>query len=153
AALAKRWRLSGAAQEHLRQRYLLPQPRNALADALRRFGSGAMGVSRRMGGGLSKLLRASGLAADMDRAAVPVFQSRRTPPSADGSLIERILTGGDDYEILLTLPATKFDTFRAAAESAGVPVSRIGQVRSGQGVRFLREGRALMFAQASYSHF
>ena len=153
AALAKRWRLSGAAQDHLRQRYLLPQPRNALADALRQHVSAAMDVSDGLAGDLSKLCRASGVAADVDTAAVPLSDAARTALAADGSLIERILTGGDDYEILLTLPATKFDAFRAAAESAGVPVSRIGQVRSGQGVRFLREGRALMFAQASYSHF
>ena len=153
AALAKRWRLSGAAQEHLRQRYLLPQPRNAVADALRQHVSAAMDVSDGLAGDLSKLCRASGVAADVDTAAVPLSDAARTALAADGSLIERILTGGDDYEILLTLPATKFDAFRAAAESAGVPVSRIGQVRSGQGVRFLREGRALMFAQASYSHF
>jgi thiamine-monophosphate kinase len=153
ADLAKQWGLSSAAQDHLRQRYLLPQPRNALADALRQHASAAMDVSDGLAGDLAKLCRASGLAAEVDIAAVPLSDAARAALSADGSLLERILTGGDDYEILLTLPAAEFDAFRAAAESAGVPLTRIGQVRSGQGVRFLKEGKVFSFAQASYSHF
>jgi thiamine monophosphate kinase len=53
----------------------------------------------------------------------------------------------------LTLPEAKFENLRAAAQTAGVPLAKIGQVSSGQGVRFLREGKALSFAQPSYSHF
>jgi thiamine-monophosphate kinase len=150
---AKRWRLSGVAQDHLRQRYLLPQPRNALADLLRRHASAAMDVSDGLVGDLTKLCRASGVAAEVDVAAVPLSDAARAALAGEGSLIKRILTGGDDYEILLTLPAAKFDAFRAAAESARVPVSKIGQVKRGQGVRFLREGKVLSFAQVSYSHF
>src|SRR6516165_2450621 len=134
ADLAKKWRLSSAASEHLQQRYLLPQPRNALADTLRAYASAAMDVSDGLAGDLAKLCRASGLA-------------------AEPTLIERILTGGDDYEILFTLPAAKLDSLRAAAAHADVPLAEIGQVTTGQGVRFLREGKVLSFAQPSYSHF
>jgi thiamine-monophosphate kinase len=153
ADLAKRWRLSSAANAHLHQRYLLPQPRNTLADALRAHASAAMDVSDGLAGDLAKLCRASGVAAEIDAAAVPLSDAARAALSADAKLIERILSGGDDYEIVLTLPAAKFSAFRAAAENAGVPVTKIGQVTSGQGVRFLREGKLLSFAQASYSHF
>jgi thiamine-monophosphate kinase len=112
-----------------------------------------MDVSDGLAGDLAKLCRASGLAAEIDVAAVPLSEAARAVLSADAKLIERILSGGDDYEVLLTLPATKFAAFRAAAESAGVPVSRIGQVTSGQGVRFLRDGKLLSLARTSYSHF
>ena len=153
ADLAKQWRLSSAATEHLRQRYLLPQPRNALADALRAHASAAMDVSDGLAGDLAKLCRASGLAAVVDVAAVPLSDAARAALSADAKLIERILTGGDDYEIVMTLPEAEFGIFGAAARNAGVPLAKIGQVTSGQGVRFLREGKALSFAQPSYSHF
>jgi len=151
--LAKGWRLSSAATDHLRQRYLLPQPRNALAEALRAHASAAMDVSDGLAGDLAKLCRASGLAAQVDVDAVPLSDAACAALSADAKLIERILTGGDDYEIVLTLPAAKFGLFGAAAQNTGVPLARIGQVSSGQGVRFLREGKALSFAQPSYSHF
>jgi thiamine-monophosphate kinase len=153
ADLAKRWRLSSAASDHLRQRYLLPQPRSALANALRAHASAAMDVSDGLAGDLAKLCRASGLAAAVDVGAVPLSEAAHTALSADAKLIERILTGGDDYEIVLTLPEAKFGSLRAASETAGVPLAKIGQVMSGQGVRFLREGKVLSFAQPSYSHF
>ena len=153
ADLAKQWRLSSAANDHLQKRYLLPQPRNALAEALRTHASAAMDVSDGLAGDLAKLCRASGLAAEVDVSAVPLSDAARAALSADAKLIERILTGGDDYEIILTLPAAQLGAFCTAAENAGVPVTKIGQVTSGQGVRFLREGKVLSFTQPSYSHF
>ena len=153
ADLAKQWRLSSAANDHLQKRYLLPQPRNALAEALRTHASAAMDVSDGLAGDLAKLCRASGLAAEVDVSAVPLSEAARAALSADAKLIERILTGGDDYEIVFTLPAAQLGAFRTAAENAGVPVAKIGQVTSGQGVRFLREGKVLSFTQPSYSHF
>jgi thiamine-monophosphate kinase len=153
ADLAKQWRLSSAAKDHLQRRYLLPQPRNALAEALRAHASAAMDVSDGLAGDLAKLCRASGLAAVVDVGAVPLSDAARAALAADAKLIERILTGGDDYEIVLTLPEAKFRSLRVAAETAGVPLAKIGEVTSGQGVRFLREGKVLSFAQPSYSHF
>jgi thiamine-monophosphate kinase len=148
-----RWRLSRADNEHLQQRYLVPQPRSALAQALLEHASAAMDVSDGLAGDLGKLCRASGRAAEVDCAAVPLSQAAQAALATDPTLIEPILSGGDDYEILLTLPAGKFEAFRSAADKAGVAVARIGQVKSGQGVRFMRDGKVLSFAQASYSHF
>ena len=153
ADLAKKWRLSSAASEHLQQRYLLPQPRNALADTLRANASAAMDVSDGLAGDLAKLCRASGLAAEIEIVNVPLSDAARAALSADPTLIERILTGGDDYEIVFTVPATKFGVLGAAAQNAGVPLARIGRVINGEGVRFLRAGKALSFADPSYSHF
>src|SRR6516164_1034120 len=152
-AVGKEWRLSSAAQNHLRERYLLPQPRNAVAEALRHYASAAMDVSDGLAGDLAKLCRASGVAAEIDVARVPLSEAARMAVSADARLVERILTGGDDYEIILTLPAAMFSAFRTAAEQAAVVVTEIGQVMSGQGVRFLRDGKELAFARGSYSHF
>ena len=153
ANLAKSWRLSSAAADHLRGRYLLPQPRNVLAEALRQHASAAMDVSDGLVGDLAKLCRASGVAAETDVEAIPLSDAARAALSADAKLIERILSGGDDYEILLTLPPAKFSAFRAAAENVGLSVAKIGQIMSGQGVRCLREGKIVLLPQASYSHF
>lgn len=153
ADLARQWRLSSAANDYLRQRYLLPQPRNALAETLRAHASAAMDVSDGLAGDLAKLCRASGLAAEVEVADVPLSDAARAALSADAKLIDRILTGGDDYEIVLTVPVAQFGALGTAAENAGVPLAKIGQVTSGQGVRFLREGKVLSFAQPSYSHF
>jgi thiamine-monophosphate kinase len=152
-SLAKRWRLTDAMIEHLEQRYLLPQPRNALAEAILHHAAAAMDVSDGLAGDLAKLCRASSVAAEIDVSRVPLSDAARTAISAAPELLETVLTGGDDYEIILTLAPEKLPAFRAAAKAVGVAVGEIGRVQDGQGVRFHQDGKALTFARPSYSHF
>ena len=153
ADLAARWRLAPALAEHLEHRYLLPQPRNALADAVLHYATAAMDVSDGLAGDLGKLCAASAVAAEIDVARVPLSDAARAATAAEPALLDTVLTGGDDYEILLTLPPDRLAAFHAAAQATGIPVTEIGRVLAGEGVRFLHEGRALTFAQAAYSHF
>jgi thiamine-monophosphate kinase len=153
AGLAQRWRLAEAEQAHLKERYLLPQPRNVLVDAILHHASAAMDVSDGLVGDLAKLCRASGVAVDVDIARVPFSGAVRAAVTADAGALEPALTGGDDYEILLTLAPDKLAGFSAAANKTGVGVTEIGRVTAGQGARFLRDGKPLTFARASYSHF
>ncbi|MGD0420595.1 MAG: thiamine-phosphate kinase [Xanthobacteraceae bacterium] len=152
-SLAKSWRLTQAMVRHLEQRYLLPQPRNALAQALLHHAGAAMDVSDGLAGDLVKLARASSVAAEIDVARVPLSDAARAAIGAEPPLIETMLTGGDDYEIVLTLAPQKLPALRAAAKAAGVPVTEIGRVEAGEGARFIHDGKALAFARASYSHF
>ncbi len=152
-SLAARWRLDAAATAHLEDRYLLPQPRNALAQAVLQQAAAAMDVSDGLAGDLAKLCRAAGVAVEIDVARVPLSGATRTALAADPALLETLLTGGDDYEILLTLPPGRLAAFREMADAAGVSVAEIGRVCVGQGARFMRNGEALRFARPSYSHF
>jgi thiamine-monophosphate kinase len=157
-SFARHWQLSETCRDHLHERYLLPQPRDKLVQALRDHASAAMDISDGLVGDLAKLCRASGLAAEIDVAAVPLSDAARAALSADTQLIEPILTGGDDYEILAAIPADQLSAFQAAAAKVGVTVSKIGQLGSGhlgsgQGVRVLRDGKVLSFARPAYTHF
>jgi thiamine-monophosphate kinase len=151
--LARRWRLSEAMSAHLRQRYLLPEPRNALAAAVLQHASAAMDVSDGLVGDLAKLCRASGVAAEIDVARVPLSDAVRAAVAAEPTALETAFTGGDDYEIVLTLAAEKLAAFRAAAQAAGVAVTEIGRVVAGEGARFIRDDKVLAFERPSYSHF
>ncbi|MGE0034141.1 MAG: thiamine-phosphate kinase [Xanthobacteraceae bacterium] len=152
---AKRWGLAPRAARHLAERYLLPQPRNAIASALRAHASAAMDVSDGLVGDLSKLCRASGVSAEIDVARVPLSPAARKAIEAEPGLIETVLTGGDDYEVLHTMPARRVVAFRKAAATAGVAVTEIGTVVRGNAVpRFIdRHGKTLAFARPSFSHF
>jgi thiamine-monophosphate kinase len=152
-ALGRRLGLSDVAAAELEGRYLLPQPRNALADTILRYASAAIDVSDGLAGDLEKLCRASSVAADIDVGRVPLSDAARAAIAADPALRETALTGGDDYEIVSTVAPEKLAAFRAAAEAAGVAVTEIGRVRAGEGTRFTQHGKALSFARASYSHF
>jgi thiamine-monophosphate kinase len=153
AGLAKRLRLSETASAQLQDRYLKPQPRNALAAAVLQHASAAMDVSDGLAGDLAKLCRTSGVAAEIDVARVPLSDAARAALAADPALLETALAGGDDYEILLTLPAERLNAFRAAATEAGVAVTEVGHTAAGQGASFMRDGVPLSFTRTSYSHF
>ena len=87
--------------EHLRRRYLRPEPRLGLGDALREHAAAAMDISD----GLAKDLRphVRGPAAAGRRCGSPTCPSRAAAGkalAADPRLIMAIAAGGDDYEIL-----------------------------------------------------
>ena len=146
--------LSEAQRQHLASRYLLPQPRNALAEAVRMHASASMDVSDGLAGDFAKLCRVSQVGAEVEAARVPLSDAARAVVAADPKLLLTALSGGDDYEIVCTVPPAKAAGFRAAAEAAGVPVSEIGRVIAGQGARFLgADGQPLVFERASFSHF
>jgi thiamine-monophosphate kinase len=148
------WRLSEAQREHLASRYLLPQPRNALAEAVRIHASAAMDVSDGLAGDFAKLCRASRVAAEIEVARVPLSDAAKAVLAAEPAMLEIALTGGDDYEIVCTVPAPKAERFRAAAQAAQVAVTEIGQIKAGEGAGFLgADGKPLVFKRASFSHF
>lgn len=147
-------KLSAAAREHLIARYRLPQPRNALAEAVRNHASAAMDVSDGLAGDLAKLCRVSGVAARIDAGRVPLSDAARGLIASDAALLEAALTGGDDYEIVCTVPADKVSSFEKAAAAAGVAVTAVGEIASGQGLDLRGpDGAPMKLRQASFSHF
>lgn len=154
ATLARRWGLNTAQAQHLIGRYRLPQPRNAGAEALRQFAHGGMDVSDGLVGDLGKMCKASGTSTTLFATQVPLSEAAQTALAADPTLIEPILTGGDDYEVLTTVEDAKVAPLRQAAEEAGVMLTEIGRMADGEGVRVLGSGgETLAFKQSSYSHF
>ena len=152
---ARRWDLGERERDRLRDRYLVPQPRNAIAEALRRHASAAMDISDGLAGDLAKLCSASGVAAEVGVARVPISEAARTALAKEPALTETILTGGDDYEVLACVPMDRVEPLRREAAAADVAVTEIGAVNAGEGTAaFLdAKGKPLAFAQGSYSHF
>jgi thiamine-monophosphate kinase len=62
------------------------------------------------------------------------------------------LSGGDDYELLFTLPAA-FAAEAEAMSSTALPLHRVGRIEAGRGVRCRREGRSVTIAEGGYDHF
>jgi thiamine-monophosphate kinase len=150
----KGWKLSASGRNHVARRYLVPDPRNALAPAVRKFATAAMDVSDGLAGDLGKLCRASRVAAVVDVARVPLSAAARTVLKAERKLITTLLPGGDDYEIVCTVRPARPVAFQAAARAVGVPVTNIGRIVRGSGASFRGpDGRPVSFTRASFSHF
>ena len=150
----KRWALGASERKHLASRYLVPQPRNGIAKSVLAYATASMDVSDGLAGDLAKLCRASKVGAQIDVARVPLSKAARSVLARNGRLIEAMLSGGDDYEVLCTVPPRKAAAFQASARKAGVPVTAIGRIVKGEGAHFLRaDGKPLSFKRASFSHF
>jgi thiamine-monophosphate kinase len=149
------WGLSDADAKLLIDRYRLPRPRVALAEALRSFGSAAMDISDGLVGDLGKLCDVSKVSARIEAKALPLSSGARQALRCEPVLIEPIATGGDDYEILCAIAPERVAAFRQAAEAAGVPVTEIGEVTAGEGppVLVAADGTVHSFARTSFSHF
>jgi thiamine-monophosphate kinase len=144
-----------AATDRLVGRYRLPEPRNALAAAIREHASAALDVSDGLAGDLTKLCAASGVSAVIDAPCVPISAAAADLLARGVVGIEALIAGGDDYEVLCAVPDAACAAFAEAARQAGVALTSIGTVVAGAGpVRFLdARGRDMVLARLSYSHF
>jgi len=113
-----------------------------------------MDVSDGFVGDLAKMLRASGATAEVDLDRLPLSEAAREAVELEPGLFTVAATGGDDYELLLSVSPERAAAFEAAAAAAGVAVADIGVAGAGGAPpRFRRGGREIVFASGSYSHF
>jgi thiamine-monophosphate kinase len=144
-----------AAKDMLVARYRIPQPRNALAQAVRDHASAAMDVSDGLAGDLAKLCAASGVSAVIDAPDIPLSAAGAALLAGGTVGIEAVVSGGDDYEVLCAIPENRLAAFARAADIAGVAVTSIGAVVAGvSSPKFLdAQGREIGLKRLSYSHF
>jgi thiamine-monophosphate kinase len=148
-------RLTSSNEELLIDRYRVPQPRCALARAVREHATASMDVSDGLAGDLAKLCGVSGVAAVIEAAMLPLSAPASALLDAGMIGIETLVAGGDDYEILCTMPEERVASFMAQAEEAGVAAAVIGEIVAGEAqVRFVdAEGGEIALKRHSYSHF
>ena len=112
----------------------------------------AIDLSDGLAGDLGHILAASGVGAEIDLGALPVAPALQ--PLADAERLECLLSGGDDYELLFTAPASTREGVMQAGITGDTPVQRIGHLTAGTGLR-LRwpDGRTQDLDARSYDHF
>jgi thiamine-monophosphate kinase len=146
--------LSQADRDFLADRYLHPRPRHQLARAIRDHARAAMDVSDGLAGDLAKMLRVSGVSGAVETDQVPLSIAARKAVEASPDVIDRIVTGGDDYEILCTVAENNLDSLRKEADSVGIALSVIGRVEAGTGLPVFRaRGLERHYDVGSFSHF
>jgi thiamine-monophosphate kinase len=108
-----------------------------------------------LAGDLTKLCAASQVSAVIDVLRIPISAAAQAVLAHRAVDIEAMISGGDDYEILCTVPEDRSAALTAAAVRAGIALTAIGTVIAGSDLpRFVDgEGRELPLARRSYSHF
>ena len=102
---------------------MFPQPRIAVGQALLRgkLATACMDISDGLSTDLAHLCRASGVAAEVEQAAIPLHPLAQK--SGEEAALRFALHGGEDYELLFAAPAST----RMPRQLAGIPITRIGQ--------------------------
>jgi thiamine-monophosphate kinase len=115
-----------------------PRVREALWIAERFAVHAAIDVSDGLSLDLSRMMRASNTAALLDLGAIPIHSDavRMAAVPGDGRTpLDHALADGEDFELLLALPAEAARTLAAEAPAAlGTPVTVIGEVVEGEGL-------------------
>lgn len=153
-AAALNWPLDETGRQFLTRRYLRPEPRLALRDALLAHASAAMDISDGLGIDASRLSAASGVRVLIDASAVPLSEPAQKLINAGAVPLAALISGGDDYEIFAAIPPKSEDAFLADTASLGLPMTRIGQFAEGTGIEIRDAGGApLALDRLGYDHF
>jgi thiamine-monophosphate kinase len=146
-------RLEAAAFEAARSAMEQPEPRVALGLALRGVATSAIDLSDGLLGDLGHILERSHVGAEVQLDALPRSAHLASQPGP----VQRscLLAGGDDYELLFTAPAPATAAVQQAATRAGVPVTAVGRIVAGTGLRVLdASGQAIALAELTgFDHF
>ncbi|WP_299313624.1 thiamine-phosphate kinase [uncultured Halomonas sp.] len=128
-------------------RYLRPEPRLAAGEALVGLATAAIDVSDGLCADLGHLLERSGVGATLDPEALPLAEGLVAELGEAGAR-RAALGGGDDYELLLALPAERLDEARGRLAALGLPLAVIGRFEAEPGLR----GVALS-GEGGWQHF
>ena len=135
-------------------RYRCPEPRVAFGHRLLGVASAAMDVSDGLVQDLGHICAASKLGAVIEAGRVPLSAPVRRAVEREPSRLFDVLGGGDDYEVLFTVPAQLGATVADIGESVGTPVSRIGRIVAGSGISVIdAAGKPMKIDRPGYQHF
>jgi thiamine-monophosphate kinase len=139
----------GDAGAHLRRRFLRPSARIELGRRLRLLASAAMDVSDGLLSDVSKLCSASGCGAVIEVDALPDSPEMHAL-FVDEDCLQHQLAGGDDYELIFTLPQQRMNALGSL--TGPLRLTRIGVLTEETGVRCERRGRPVD-VRGGYDHF
>jgi thiamine-monophosphate kinase len=110
------------------RKHLYPEPRLALGRWLaeKRLASAMMDLSDGLSTDLPRLCAASGVGARITKAAIPAVQVREKARHLGKESLDMALHGGDDYELLFTVPRKKLKDVPRSYH--GLPLTAIGEI-------------------------
>jgi thiamine-monophosphate kinase len=141
-----------AAVRELIRRFDYPAPRVKFGVAARGIATAAMDLSDGLVGDLAKLAQASNVAAHVEIERLPLSGALRAAAAPEQAR-DWALAAGDDYELLLAVPASRFDELKTAAARLNLTLTSIGELRAGSGVTWSLNGKDFRPGSSGFDHF
>jgi thiamine-monophosphate kinase len=103
----------------------------------------------------ARLCRASEVGGRLEAARVPLSGPARSVVGVDADMLARLMSGGEDYQILACVPPANATLFEQQAEQAGARVTCIGSIdTSAAGIAAIDgAGAPMQFAKTGWDHF
>lgn len=143
-------------RDRLLNRYRLPQPRVELGQMLlnRDLATAGLDISDGLVADLGHLCHASGVAARIEAASVPLSGAAQRLVEQHSAVLSDALTGGDDYELVFTAAPDRAEELGRLAQELDLPLTRIGRIGEGSGVQVIdRQGAPIELDHAGWTHF
>lgn len=126
-------------------RYRRPEPRTRIGAVLgrTRAATACMDMSDGLADAARQVAEESGVGIRLDAAALPLDPGARRWFERQGrDPLLAATAGGDDYELLFTVPRKRTGRLRHVAQQArGVPLTRIGEITAERAAVLMRDGR------------
>jgi len=144
--------------KYLVQRHLQPTARVPLGELLasQPYASSVMDLSDGLSGDLRHLCRQSQVGALIESEKIPMSQQmQQYAKRIRATPLQWSLHGGEDYELLFTIPPQWQHKFEQCAKKQRIPITRIGIIQPKRfGVRIIHhDQRQDVLSPQSYEHF
>jgi thiamine-monophosphate kinase len=141
-------------RDYLVRRFRVPEPRTELGPRLCGIAHAMIDVSDGLLADLGHICETSRVAAMVELDLLPLSLAARAIVEGDPGTRARLATAGDDYELVFAAPADAAETIATLPLLLGIPVTRIGRVDVGTGVRLINsDGHQIALEATGYRHF
>lgn len=141
---------------HFEEAYYRPEPRLLFRKSLRQYAKACADISDGLVADAGHVAKASGASFVIDADKIPLS-------SAAGAWLagqidqdegfKKLITAGDDYELVFSAKPDDASAIRKAAKAIGLRLSKIGTVKSGEGILVMSDGKAIRFSKTGHTHF
>ncbi|KFZ36065.1 thiamine-monophosphate kinase [Shewanella mangrovi] len=139
-------------REYLIGRHYHPTPRVLAGQSLRSVASSAIDLSDGLQSDIKHVLKASDVGAVIDLEKLPLSQALRDSVDSEAAL-NYALCGGEDYELLFTVPEAQRGALDVALSHAGVKFTQIGQIQANQKLKLQLAGAEYTPTTSGFQHF
>jgi thiamine-monophosphate kinase len=145
-------RIKNSQAKHLVEKHLRPCPRVAEGRKLALAGvaSAMIDLSDGLSSDLAHVCEESGVGAEVHAGQIPLSKALRSMKTLQRPVLEYALSGGEDYELLFTVPPDTVDKLRTLRIAA----KEIGAVTRGRSIALIGpDGRKTPLRPSGYEHF